>query len=158
VQGTPKGNENQTIKNHWDRLLKRVVADHPDFHRLPFKCLRKTGATYVRKLSPAEVASTYLAHGERADDKDQLLSVYTSRPWRKVHQALGKLRAKLLAILTSVADPWKETDYRMSPRLRNDVLALRRDGKSYKEIAEIVNLHPVTVGKVCRGLKDGGSS
>jgi hypothetical protein len=39
VQGTPKGNENQTIKNHWDRLLERVDADHSGFHRLPFKCL-----------------------------------------------------------------------------------------------------------------------
>lgn len=158
VQGTPKGNENQTIKNHWDRLLERVDADHSGFHRLPFKCLRKTGATYVRKLASAEVASMYLAHGERADDKDQLLSVYTSRPWRKVHRALGKLRGRLLPILTSVADPWKETNYRMSPRLRKEVLALRREGKSYKEIAEIVNLHPVTVGKVCREHKGGSDS
>jgi integrase len=158
VRGTPKGNENQTIKNHWDRLLERVISDHPDFHRLPFKCLRKTGATYVRNLASAEVASMYLAHGERADDKDQLLSVYTSRPWRKVHQVLGKLRARLLSILTGVADPWKETNYRMSPRLRKEVLALRHEGKNYKEIAEMVNLHPVTVGKVCREEKDGGDS
>jgi integrase len=150
VQGTPKGNENQTIKNHWDRLLDRVEEEHRGFHRLPFKCLRKTGATYVRKLASAEVASMYLAHGERADDKDQLLAVYTSRPWRKVHRALGKLRAKLLPILTSVADPWKEVNHRMSPRLRKEVLALRRQGKTYDEIAEVVKLHPVTVGKVCR--------
>ena len=32
VQGTAKGDENQTIKNHWDRLLERVDADH--FRRL----------------------------------------------------------------------------------------------------------------------------
>jgi hypothetical protein len=100
----------------------------------------------------------YLAHGERADDKDQLLSVYTSRPWRKVHHALGKLRARLLAILTSVDAPWKETNYRMSPRLRKEVLALRREGKKLKEIAEMVNLHPVTVGKVCREQKGGSDS
>jgi len=151
VRGTPKGNENQTIKNHWDRLLERVAEDHAGFYRLPFKCLRKTGATYVRKLASAEVASMYLAHGERADDKDQLLSVYTSRPWRKVHQALGKLRARLLPILAGVADPWKEVNYRMSPRLRKEVLALRQQGKTYGEIAQTVKLHPVTVGKVCRG-------
>jgi hypothetical protein len=92
----------------------------------------------------------YLAHGERADDRDQLLPVYTSRPWRKVHRALRKLRARLLPVLTSVAEPWKEMNYRMSPRLRREVLALRKDGKTYNEIAEIVKLHPVTVGKVCR--------
>jgi hypothetical protein len=86
VKGTPKGNENQTIKNHWDRLLERVISAQSNFHRLPFKCLRKTGATYIRKLASAEVVSMYLAHGERSDHQDQLLSVYTSRPWRKVCQ------------------------------------------------------------------------
>ncbi len=100
----------------------------------------------------------YLAHGERADDKDQLLSVYTSRPWRKVHRALARLRSRLLPVLAGVADPSKETNYRMSPRLRKEVLALRRAGKSYKEIAGIVNLHPVTVGKVCRERAGGGDS
>jgi hypothetical protein len=100
----------------------------------------------------------YLAHDERADDKDQLVSVYTSRRWRKVHQALGKFRSRLLPILNSVADPWKETNYRMSPRIKKGVLALRHEGKSYKEIAQIVKLHPMTVGKVCREQKDGGDS
>jgi hypothetical protein len=157
VQGTPKGNENQTIKNHWDRLLERADADESGFHRLPFKCLRKTGATYIRKLSSAEVASMYLSHGERADDKDQLLPVYTSRPWRKVHQALRKLRARLLPVFNTVADPWKEINYRMSPRLRKEVLALRKEGKNYNEIAQIVKLHPVTVRKVCRQQKGGDS-
>jgi len=157
VQGTPKGNENQTIKNHWDRLLDRAEAEKSGFHRLPFKCLRKTGATYIRKLSSAEIASMYLSHGERADDKDQLLPVYTSRPWRKVHQALRKLRARLLPVFNTVADPWKEINYRMSPRLRKEVLALRKEGKNYNEIAQIVKLHPVTVGKVCREQKGGDS-
>jgi hypothetical protein len=132
--------------------MERVVAEHPDFYRLPFKCLRKTGATYVRKLSSAEVASMYLAHGERADDKDQLLSVYTSRPWRKVHRALGKLRTRFLPILTSIADPWKESNFRISPLARKEVLALRRQGKNYREIAQVVGLHPVTVGKICRDM------
>ena len=67
-----------------------------------------------------------------------------------MHQALGKLRARLLPVLTGVADPWKEVNYRMSPRLRKEVLVLRQQGKTYDEIAEVVKLHPVTVGKVCR--------
>jgi hypothetical protein len=40
--------------------------------------------------------------------------------------------------------------FRTSPRLRKEVPALRRQGKTYGEIAEVVKLHPVTVGKVCR--------
>lgn len=150
INGTKRGNENQVIKNHWDRLMGRVTADHPDFHKLPFKCLRKTGATFIRKLASGEVASMYLAHGEKADHKDQLLSVYTSRPWRKVHKALAKLRSKLLPILTSVPEPWKETAFRKSPMIRTEVLALRQEGKSYQEIATKVGLHPITVGKICR--------
>ena len=49
-RGTLKGNENQVIKNHWDNLMKRIRADHPDFYKLPFKHLRKTGANLMRHL------------------------------------------------------------------------------------------------------------
>ena len=55
----------------------------------------------------AELASMYLtAHGEAADSADSLLPVYTSRPWRKLHKAMWKLRRKLLPVLTSVEDPF----------------------------------------------------
>src|SRR5262249_42009007 len=33
AKGTAKGNENQTIKNHWDNILKRITADHPAFYK-----------------------------------------------------------------------------------------------------------------------------
>jgi integrase/DNA-binding CsgD family transcriptional regulator len=146
-EGTAGGNSNQTLKNHWDRLMARVTADHPDFYTLPFKCLRKTGATFVRKLTSGEVASMYLAHGERSDDKDQLLSVYTTRPWRKVHRALTTLREKLLPFLT-VAEPWQEAT--KLQKAKPQVLALRQQGKTYEEIAAEVGLSPGTVGKLCR--------
>jgi integrase len=155
VNGTPTGNENQVIKNHWDRLMERVKADREDFHRLPFKCLRKTGATFVRKLASGEVASMYLAHGERADDKDQLLSVYTERPWRKVHRALSRLRTKM-PFLTSVAEPWKATMFNKAHKAGKQILALREQGKTYEEIAAVVGLHVLTVGKICRQAKQGG--
>jgi integrase len=108
-QGGPSGNENQVIKNHWDRLCRRLLAEHPAHLRLPFKCLRKTGATMLRKLpieNAAELASMYLAHNEAADAADSLLPAYTSRPWRKLHRALWKLRRKLLPVLNSVEDPF----------------------------------------------------
>lgn len=40
--------------------------------------------------------------------------------------------------------------------VRKEVLALRQEGKGYKEIAQIVSLHPVTVGKICREQKAKG--
>jgi hypothetical protein len=150
---TKDGNENQVIKNHWDRLMRRVLADHPGFHRLPFKCLRKTGATYLRRLhvaNAAELASMYLAHGEASDSCDPLLPAYAARPWTKLHRALLRLRAGLLPVLTSVRKPWEPPATRVSPRTVARVKELRAGGMKLEEIAREVGLHWVTVGKICR--------
>jgi len=147
---TRTGNENQVIKNHWDRLFDRIKAEHPDFHKLPFKHLRKTGATMIRKLSRAELASMYLSHGEESDHADQLLADYADRPWKKLHKALLKLRRVLLPVLTSVEAPWEYKMNTISPKVRKRVVALCRQGLGYKEVAQEVGLHHVTVGKVCR--------
>ena len=108
-RGGPSGNENQSLKNHWDRIFRRLLKEHPDHIGLPFKHLRKTGATLLRHLkveNAAELASMYFSHGESSDHQDSLLPVYTSRPWRKLHKALMKLRRKLLPVLTSVEQPF----------------------------------------------------
>lgn len=150
---TPKGNQNQTIKNHWDRLMKRVKEDYPEFHRLPFKHLRKTGASIIRKLAPkraTELASMYLAHGEKSDSADQLLPVYTDRPWRNLHKVLLKMRRRLLFVFESVNDPWDEKHHRVSPLKMERIRAMRAEGKTLQEIGTAVGLHWVTVGKYCR--------
>jgi integrase len=152
-RGTPTGNENQVIKNHWDNLFKRIKADHPEFSKLPFKHLRKTGATLLRHLkveNAAELASMYLAHGDSSDNADQLLGVYAARPWRKLHKALLRLRKKLLPVFEGVAEPWEYKMNSVSPKVREKVLALRAEGKTQKEIAAEVGLHWTTVGKICR--------
>lgn len=152
-KGTPKGNDNQMVKNHWDNIFKRILADYPEFHKLPFKHLRKTGATLIRHMhvaNAAELASMYLSHGEKADSADSLLPVYTSRPWRKLHKVLLKLRKKLLPIFTSVEQPWEFERVRTSPLTVAKVLELRAGGMKLKDIATQVGLHWVTVGKICR--------
>src|SRR5262249_46757855 len=88
-------NKNDTIARHWNRVLDRVEADHPGFMRLSFKFLRKTGSSHLRHLATAELASMYLAHCEGSDSRDSLLAVYASRPWKKLHKALLKLRRRL---------------------------------------------------------------
>jgi hypothetical protein len=155
AKGTPKGNENQIIKNHWDRLMERVKEDHPEFHRLPFKHLRKTGSTLLRRLrlpDAAELTSMYLSHGDGTAAGDELLPVYASRPWGKLHSALLRLRRKLLPVLASVPDPWKYERGAISPATVAKVKELRVGGKTQKEIAETVGLHVVTVGKICRKM------
>lgn len=150
---TRGGNENQTIKNHWDRVLKRVRADYPDFPKLPFKCLRKTGANLVRRIAKkraTELASMYLAHSERSDSPDKLLHHYTDRPWTLLHRMLVVLRRKLDEVFTSVADPWKPQRHTVSPLTLHRIRELRSAKKTLKEIAAEVGLHWVTVGKYCR--------
>jgi hypothetical protein len=150
---TRKGNENGIIRNHWQHVLARVLADHPEFHALSFKYLRKTGATLLRHLpirNAAELVSMYLAHGPASDSRDALLPVYTDRPWRKLHKALLKLRRRLLPVLESVADPWQPTINRVSPPTVAKVHELRAAGLKLKEIAAQVGLHHITVGKLCR--------
>ncbi|HKI35737.1 MAG TPA: hypothetical protein VKA46_28030 [Gemmataceae bacterium] len=153
-KGTRKGNENQVIKNHWDNLFKRIHADHPDFYKLPFKHLRKTGANLIRHMKGgrrlSELASMYLAHGERTDGNDQLLQACTDRPWKKLHRVLLRLRAMLLPMLTSVESPWAYTMNTISPVKRARVKELRAAGKTLKVIAAEVGLHEMTVGKICR--------
>jgi hypothetical protein len=61
----------------------------------------------------------------------------------------------LLPVLTSVTDPWTYKTIRTSPLLVEKVKALRAEGKELKEIASLVDLHWVTVGKICRGMKKG---
>lgn len=151
--GTRKGNENQIIKNHWDHIFKRIERDQPDFYKLPFKHLRKTGATFVRHLhikNAAELASMYLSHGEKADSSDQLLPAYTERPWKKLHRALQILREQLLPVFQSVENPWESTTLRVTPKTVERILALRGQGLTYEQIAEQVGLHWVTVGRYCR--------
>jgi hypothetical protein len=158
---TRGGNENQTIKNHWDRLLKRVKADYPDFHTLPFKCLRKTGANLVRRIAKnraTELASMYLAHSERSDSPDTLLHHYTDRPWGLLHKTLRRLRRKLNKMFSTVADPWKPQRHTVSPLTRSRIRALRAEGWTQEAIAKEVGLHPVTVGRYCRMEADSAGS
>jgi len=152
-KGTPKGNENQVISNHWRNILDLITTDDNTFPRLSFKFLRKTGATFIRHLkipNAAELASMYLAHGEASDHKDKLLSAYTTRPWKKLHKALMRLRKKLLPMITSVDYPWKHIPVRTSLKIVEKVRELKAKGMTQKDIAIEVGLHQTTIGKICR--------
>jgi integrase len=150
---TKQGNENGVIRNHWQLILDRIAKDHPDFYRLPFKHLRKTGSTYIRHMNipnAAELATMYLAHGEESDTKDTLLSVYASRAWKKLHKALLKLRKKLLPVFATVEKPWESSVMRITPATRAKVKELRAQGMKLADIAAHVGLHHLTVGKLCK--------
>jgi integrase len=153
---TKGGNDNGIIKNGWNKLMDRISMDHPEFHRLPFKCLRKTGSTMVRHIAKrraTELASMYLAHGGHNDSADPLLAVYAGRPWGKLQKVISRMRSKLLPIIQSEADTWEKGRKIITPKLREKVMALRQEGKKMKEIGRLLNLHKDTVSKITRGKR-----
>lgn len=157
---TPTGNENQTIKNRWDHLLARIQKDQPDFHALPFKHLRKTGANLLRHLKvedATELAVMYLAHGEKNDGGDTMLSAYADRPWKKLHRALLKLRKKLLPVFRSVPDPWEYKRLTVSLGTQEKCKALRAEGKTYEAIGAELGIHWQTASRICTGKKKKSS-
>jgi hypothetical protein len=146
-------NKNDTIARHWNRLLARVEADYPRFHRLSFKFLRKTGGNLIRHMDIAnatELTSMYHSRSGTADSADSLLPVYTSRPWKRLHRALLKLRKKLQPMFAAVERPWEGRGTTISPGTIAKIKELRTAGKTLTEIAQVVGLHHITVGKLAR--------
>jgi DNA-directed RNA polymerase specialized sigma24 family protein len=137
--------------------MGRIRKDYPKFYVLPIKHLRKTGSTYVRRLARegvrTELASMFLAHGERADSDDKLLSDYTDRQWALLHRVVLRMRKKLLPILQSETDPFMKVSHKITPKKREEVVRLYSEGKTQKEIAELVGLHWTSVGKITRAAK-----
>ena len=84
----------QRFANVWNRLLKRVTNEHPDFRRLPFKTLRKTGAQLVRHHGGGEIMGVFLCHGKPVPT-DALSDVYSNRPFDRVAEALEAVHADL---------------------------------------------------------------
>ena len=102
----------------WRRLLRRTRADGTDLlapdRRLPFKCLRKTGATMIRDVAGLDLAQTYLAHrGSSVAERHYLAPSTTT-----LADALSGFRTRLMQ------NPWP-TNHTLSrsrsgPRMRTE--------------------------------------
>ena len=88
---TVANNKNSKIQNLWNKTINRIQKDAPLFQRLSFNKLRKTASNIVRHEAGPEVASLMLAHGESFAG-DDLLDLYTNRPFAKLHTACGSSR------------------------------------------------------------------
>ena len=95
---TAGNNNNQKIRNSWNRLMKRVRRDHPDFPRLSFGKLRKTSASWMRRVGGGEMASIFIAHGKATGDS--LLDLYADRQFRKLFKCQKRIWNKLKGVLT----------------------------------------------------------
>lgn len=141
---TSGGNRAQEIPNAWAALTRRIRADHPDFPKLSFNKLRKTAQDNIRDIAGGEVCGIFAAHG-KAVPSDELLDVYTNRPWDKVFAACRQWGEKLAAMFGSVAEPFKEAKrkHRKSDKFKAElaqVVQLRGEGKTYKAISEASGL------------------
>lgn len=95
------GNKNvsQIFNNKWAKLNERIHQDYPEFRKLPFGQLRKTATDLVRHHSTGEIASVFEMHG--SPTKDDLLDLYSNRPFGGVFTALREVRATLEPVFAS---------------------------------------------------------
>lgn len=100
-----KGNHpNFQIPNSWFRLTHQVRKTQPGFRALSFNKLRKTAGNLVRQAADGEIAAVFLCHGTPVK-ADELLDLYTNRPYAKVFAAVDRVGDKLRPLWSEVSDP-----------------------------------------------------
>jgi len=91
---TSGGNPNRQIANRFSRLKNKIKAAGQAVSNLSFGKLRKTAGNLIRKHSDGETSSVFLCHGKPVAT-DNLLDVYTNRPFANVFNAIRKVETEL---------------------------------------------------------------
>ena len=146
-------NRSQIFINKWAGLMKRIRNDHPNFPRYSFTTLRDTVADRIRHIAGGEVAAVFLMHGKPVK-KDDLLDLYTNRPFGEVFKALRQLEQDLKPVFDAApSDPW-ETPMQQYTTLntREKMLELHRQGVKPPEIAKQCGKSPMTVYRLIERL------
>ena len=148
VKQTAKGNRASRIANLWTSdLTHRIRKDKDGFRALSFNKIRKTAGNMIRNLSDGEVAGVFLCHGEpvRTDD---LIDIYTNRPFAKVFKAIRLARERLQPVFEFHAD-WpqerKKGGLNISLAKVEQIQRLHTAGVRVEEIAKQVGVHKMTV-------------
>lgn len=153
---TKGGNANHQLTNYWTQLLDRVCHEHPEFRRLPQENLRDSSANLIRQnfkmsgVSSSEVAYVFISHG-KPFKIDNLLEVYTNKPFGAVFAACRWLQEKLQPVFDATPnEPFpmeRKTGGggRISRKKHEQILRLDRQGVSKAEIARRVKVSVMTV-------------
>ena len=138
---TAGGNRAQSFSRRWCDLTSRIQADYPDFPHLSFGKLRKTASSLVRRFASGETARTFLCHG-RPVPTDDLLDLYTHRPFDKVFQALRDLEAELAPVFDAAPENLfaQPTQQYTGLKKVKSIMQLHGEGKSVREIATQVGI------------------
>jgi hypothetical protein len=95
----------QRMANMWEqKVMPRVLKSHPDFKKLPPKCLRKTSGNMIRDITAnAEIMGIFHSRG-KVCCTDDLAEIYSNRPWRHVFSAIEKMHERLKPLWDAVPD------------------------------------------------------
>ncbi len=149
VERTRKNNTNQQIPARWNALTERIRKDHPEFRRLSYGKLRKTAASLVRRFADGEIAGVFLAHGQPAKS-DDLLEIYSNRPFGKVFDALRRVGEYLQPVFHAAPpDPFSvaavSSSLNISLGTVKEIKRLRAEGVGPTEIARRLGVSRMTV-------------
>jgi integrase len=148
---TAGNNNNQKIRNSWSRLMKRVrqEKDNSDFPRLSFGKLRKTAASWMRRVGGGEMSSIFIAHGKATGDS--LLDLYADRQFRKLFKCQKRIWEKVKSVLTGEfpePKPHKPTSHRHEDSLKKRIQKLKRQGYKLAAIAKMTDTPFTTVSRI----------
>jgi hypothetical protein len=153
-----KGNHpNFQIPNCWFHLTKQIKKKQIGFRSLSFNKLRKTAGNLVRQVADGEIAAVFLCHGTPVK-ADELLEMYTNRPFAKVFAAIDRVGEKLRALWSEVSDPFPD-QLKKDPTEQDDVAArqvqaMKQQGFKTGHIAEKLGLPPARVRKYAKAVLD----
>ena len=145
-----EGQRNTQIANAWNRLIKRVRKDHPDFRVLSFNKLRKTSANWIRQNAGQSdgdyLADLFLSHGEPVEGD---LNAYTNERWADLHAMIRKLAEWLEPVFGGVQDPFPASEKKGGANISlgtiQRILDLHKAGDGIALIAEKLNVSKETV-------------
>ncbi|CAN5586058.1 hypothetical protein BH11PLA2_BH11PLA2_46020 [soil metagenome] len=111
---TAGNNPNFQIQSLWASLTTRIRKELPEFRKLSFNKLRKTAASLIRSKAGGEIASVFLCHGSPVGH-DELVEVYTNRPYAKVFAAIDEMGEGLRPVFSQAdldCNGWPQTGRR----------------------------------------------
>ena len=141
-----KKNRSQIFGNKWTALIKRIQKSEPDFPKFPFSSLRETASDLVRHVADGEVAATFLMHGQPVK-QDDLIDLYTKRPFAKVFEALRQMQDDLKDMFEAAPEDVVEQPMQQYTPLnkRERIVELKKEGKTVSQIMEEVGVSRMTV-------------
>lgn len=143
---TRTGNANQSIPNHWKRLLTRIRKDDGVIRELSFGKLRKTASDLIRRFSDGEIAAVFDCHGKPVGS-DNLSDVYTNRPFGKVFRAIRDVQTYLSPVFAEAGEnPFAEQPQAYTKRSTVDrITEFHEAGVPARAIAKEVGVSLATV-------------